>query len=142
MSGVCEFCDGEIPRPPGALERRWLARRYCSFACANKARTKPKDYEHPPCERCGGPVVQRPGEDNGRYKKRRFCSRECVHGVVVANASAAQTRRAQDRRSWPDLTGSRLSGQVFAAYDRDPGDGGLLNVLPPPTTPLGREANS
>jgi hypothetical protein len=44
-------------------------------------------------------------------------------------------------RGWPALTGSRLHGRPFAAFDRDPGDGGTLRVSRPETL-VATEANS
>lgn len=139
---VCEHCGSVFMRLPRCSPSTFRSRRYCGDPCARKARFKPRDYQHPPCERCGKPVVQRQDEHNGRYRERRMCSLDCVRVSAIDNASASHTRRAEERRSWPEITGSRLRGNVFGAYDRDPGDGGPLAILPPPTTPLGREATS
>lgn len=53
---------------------------FCSYACANAARTLPK----PPCGWCGGVIRQ-------RGAGHRFCGRDCYNAYRAANPNDART---------------------------------------------------
>jgi hypothetical protein len=138
----CAKCQGPMTKRAKESHTGFARRQFCSNKCAGKYKVKP-EREHPPCayQGCGRPVLRRSNEGFTRYHLRRCCSPECAQEISVKGSSEWFARRRQGLGEWPDITGSNMSGQPFAAFDRDPGDGGRMRV-PRPATFVATEATS
>lgn len=139
---TCEQCGCVIVKTVRETRGRTRGRRFCSHVCANRARIKP-EKPHAPCANpsCGGPVPRRDGEGYSKYHSRQCCSAECAREMNCQGAADWFAAQRGAPRGWPELTGSNLRGRPFAAFDCDPGDGGLL-LVSPQITFVSTEANS
>jgi hypothetical protein len=140
MARECEQCGVTYGKRPREHIVRFQTRRFCSYRCSNISRIKP-GKPHAPCIKCGGPVRRRDNESHSRFSERQCCSTKCARELNAQGASDWHAAQREEPRGWPEMTGSRLRGRPFAAFDKDPGDGGLMR-LPRPVTFIETEASS
>ena len=78
----CQQCERWFPPSPRQRTRpgRWAVVKFCSVACANKARIA--DMAPRVCEGCNVSLVRREKEKPGDFNRRRFCSRNCSSGFA------------------------------------------------------------
>jgi len=82
---VCIQCGKHLRRLPGEGPSKWAARRYCSHACASKARFA----ECKTCPQCGKSFHQRFGEQQCEFRQRTYCNAECA---IRAHSTAEEWR--------------------------------------------------
>lgn len=74
---VCGYCGATFNCAPGNTKQRY-PNRYCSRACANRARRRrPREFIPRPCAHCGN--VFDPTPKRGYDPARKYCSEACVH---------------------------------------------------------------
>lgn len=81
LSKTCEYC-GKVFYKTSKTQNKaaFLARKYCSQSCANKARVtkfKNQQTQTKVCEYCGKAFTKKSHETNKTFEQRRFCSVRC-----------------------------------------------------------------
>jgi very-short-patch-repair endonuclease len=94
---ICGNCGRDFSRPSSFSAHTWATTRYCSLACASRARgerLRVRGSETKPCEGCGAEMRWPTNYSARQWAAKRFCSRQCAGGAM----RAATAERRGDRR--------------------------------------------